>query len=384
MDVREYVHHTMEDPSFSLGAFAVCMLINGLIVLSCAAFVAETLPAWEKMSFWWYAEYFFVAIFTVELFIRYWAFPGTTEEFVSDPLNIIDVLAVAPFYVVLATDLSLHETRFLRVVRLVRIFKIGRYYAPLMLILTTFVRASGALLLCLFFIVSGLVFFSSILWYLERGVWDVERGCYVRQLCTSADRGVLDGDRGCFVYTDPRCSPFRSIPAAAWWAITTMTTVGYGDTYPVTPGGRVVAGVAMIAGIICVALPTTILAVEFADKYAKLMEARRNAEELRVSETLDLHELEIFDDFNKLSTIQKRMDELLPRMEYLVANQTVKLGERSHASGVTTPGSVTTQAADAIIADAYEVLCKVGGRAQKSLKDYRETVQHFIPKFCPM
>lgn len=386
MSCQEYVHSTLEDPTFSFGAFGLCMFINSLIFLSCVSFVAETLPAWENMPLWWYAEYFFVAIFSLELIVRFWAFPGKKSEFCSDPLNIIDLLAVAPFYIVLATDMTLQETRFLRVIRLVRIFKIGRYYAPLMLILTTFVRASGALLLCLFFIASGLVFFSSILWYLERGELDPARGCYVRQLCTSADRGVWDGGRGCFVFTDPVCSPFQSIPTAFWWAITTMTTVGYGDTFPVTAWGRVAAGMAMIAGIICVALPTTILAVEFADKYAKLMEERKNAEDLKMQTSLEDHELEIFNHFKRFAEIQQRMDELVPRMEWLVANQAGSaLGDGSGSTpGMVTPGSVNTQAVDQIIGDSYEVVCKVGGRAKQSLKDYREAVKHFIPTFCPL
>jgi len=361
-------------PSGSNGT-AACM-INLLILLSCVCFVAETLPAWEHNPIWFYAESTFIIFFSAELLLRLWSFPGGFWQFWSDPLNVIDLLAVLPFYVILATGWSLHDTRFLRIVRLVRIFKIGRYYTPLMLILQTFVRAAGGLFLCFFFIAAGVVFFSSILWYLERGEWNTERECYVRDLCTTADRGVFDEKRGCFVYTDPVCSPFQSIPTAFWWAIATMTTVGYGDTYPVTPRGRMAAGVAMITGIVCVALPTTILAVEFADKYAKLMNEKQQAEEIRQSTLLEGEEMEIYEDFKKLAVMQKRLDEILPRLEFLVANQAAGSFEDEPIAAFPDMELMFT--------DAYEVVRKVGGRAQKNLRDYRESVQHFIPTFCPM
>lgn len=376
MSVREVVHHTFDDPSFSIAALVLSVVINGLIFLSCVCFVAETLPAWEHNPVWWYAEYTFILFFTFELVARLWSFPGTFWEFWSEPLNVIDLLAVLPFYMIYVTGWSLHDTRFLRIIRLVRIFKIGRYYTPLMLILQTFVRACGALFLCFFFIAAGVVFFSSILWYLERGEWNAERDCYVRDLCTTADRGVFDPARECFVYTDPVCSPFMSIPTAFWWAIATMTTVGYGDTYPVTPRGRMVGGVAMITGIVCVALPTTILAVEFADKYAKLMGDKQQAEDMRKATLLDGEELEIYDDFKTLADIQKRLDDMLPRLEFLVAN---KAAGSYHDEPVAAFPEV-----ELMFSDAYEVARKVGGRAQKSLRDYREAVQHFIPTFCPM
>jgi hypothetical protein len=379
MTLKEVVYHTFEDPTFSDSALLLSLVINVLIFLSCLCFVAETIPAWENYSIWWYGETVFVAFFSAELALRFWSFPGTTLEFVAEPLNCIDLISVVPFYILTFTSWTLQDTRILRIVRLVRIFKIGRYYTPLMLILETFVRSFGALFLCFFFIAAGVVFFSTMLWYLERGMWNDERECYVRQACTSADRGVWNDERECFVFTDPVCSPFQSIPTAFWWAVATMTTVGYGDAYPVTAKGRVVAGFAMIAGIVCVALPTTILAVEFADKYAKMMTERQQAEELRGTQLLGEEELAIYEDFKRIAAIQKRLDELVPRVGFLVS---------SHAGGVGLIEDVgrsdVSSETDQNVRDAYEVATKVGARSQRSLQEYREAVYHFIPTFCPM
>merc|ERR1719262_1479969 len=90
--------------------------------------------------------------------------------------------------------------------------------------------------------------FSTLMWVTERGTWNWSNQCYARP-----GEAFFNG-----------CSPFESVPLGFWWAITTMTTVGYGDTFPITGAGRVVAGCAMLAGIFCVALPTGILCTEFA------------------------------------------------------------------------------------------------------------------------
>merc|ERR1719201_1187200 len=76
----------------------------------------------------------------------------------------------------------------------------------------------------------------------------MDKGCYTRE---------LDGGK---------CSPYQSILLTLWWAITTMTTVGYGDTIPVSNAGRLVGGLAMLGGIIMLALPTTVFGAQFAEE----------------------------------------------------------------------------------------------------------------------
>merc|ERR1712151_205762 len=95
----------------------------------------------------------------------------------------------------------------------------------------------------------GVFVFASLIWYLERGSFDPNVGCFVR-------------------FGERMCSPFQSIPDCFYWAVTTMTTVGYGDMVPTTPGGRSVAVLAMIAGVMVIAMPVSILGANFKDTYA--------------------------------------------------------------------------------------------------------------------
>lgn len=390
MSVKEVVHNTFEDPAFSDLATFICVVINLLIIGSVVCFVSETLPQWEHLEFWFYAEWGFILCFTMELFIRLWAYPGTTKEFVLEPLNMIDLLAIVPFYLLILTGVSMTDTRFLRVVRLVRILKLGRYYAPMLLIVTTFVRSLSTLVLCLFFIVAGVIFFASILWYLERGDWNDHRGCYVRHVCSSANRGPWDEAEGCHMFTDLVCSPFQSIPVAFWWGITTMTTVGYGDTYPVTNFGRLVGSVTMVTGILCIALPTTILAVEFADKYQGFLEEQRRIEQTRMSVQFSKDELLIYNDMKRLFAVQKRLQYVLPRVEFLIAHKSVgTLSSFDEDTKVPRKDAEDLQKRseeenECDLADAYEVAGRAGNRVKRSLKDFQETIQHFVPTFAPI
>jgi len=374
---KEYVHNFMDDPRFSPSAGAFSVLINVLIALSAVSFVAETLPAVEHMPLWWYLETIFISIFSVELALRYWSYPLTTKDFFSDAMNFIDLLSILPFYILLFFGWAIVDTRILRIIRLVRIFKFGRYYEPLMLIVNTFAGSIFSLALCVFFMAVGIIFFATLLWFIERGMWNIELACYQRDLCTSPERGVWQDPRGCFVFVDSGCSPYQSIPAAFYWAITTMTTVGYGDTYPVTPLGRFVAGLAMVSGILCVALPTTILAVEFADKYQIMNEQKKMSEQARYASTLNSEEQEFFSDIKALGKLHRRLDVCVPRLAILVATLSVAKADERHSA----LSQLSEDGFDRQVQDAHEALSRLGNRAIFSIKEYRGRISHYVPEF---
>merc|ERR1719159_159088 len=124
-------------------------------------------------------------------------------------------------------------------------------------------------------------------------------GCYVRL----GDRaGVLAG----------LCSPFQSIPEASWWAITTMTTVGYGDTYPITNWGRFIGGLTMIIGILCVALPTTVLGVQFSDAFAAVTEEKAISDLKEKFPEREQVTLELKAGVAHLEELQSKLATLLP------------------------------------------------------------------------
>lgn len=262
---RYRVYLIFEEPTSSLLALLVNGFLTACILGSMLVFAIESIPSQEVyQSVWWDLEIFFVSIFIAEYLLRFWSRRTGWLVFVTRPMNIIDLLSVLPFFLeitVLYTGGYL-DMRFLRAVRLLRLFKFGRHSTQLQLIVGGLRKSIWPLALVFLMLSLALIMFGTAMYMVERGTWSNAKKCYVR--------------------TDNKCSPFESIPQTFWWGIATLTTVGYGDVYPITVGGRLVAGLAMIAGIICVALPTTVLGVQFSEAYADLraqmeMDALRNA-----------------------------------------------------------------------------------------------------------
>lgn len=251
------VYHTLTESWYSKTAAAVGLFLCICIALSTIAFILETVPEYERAPGWgayfFYAECFFVVIFTIEIILKFWSTPQTTKEFFKDVLNVIDVLSILPFYIEMLIVLFVGsqvfklDLRLLRAFRLMRMLKMGRFSGELQLLADGLIRARVSFALLCGTLVLGTVMFSTIMWITERGTWNSTLQCYSRP-----GEVFFNG-----------CSPFESVPLGFWWAITTMTTVGYGDAFPITPVGRCIAGVAMLAGIFCVALPTGILCTEF-------------------------------------------------------------------------------------------------------------------------
>ena len=227
------------------------VMIMGLVLGNVVAVVLESVPsigrayhdlfiAFEKVS---------VAAFSAEFLLRFWSVAddashgdhalGRRLRYLGSPMAIVDVLAIAPFYLsaFFAVDL-----RFLRVLRLLRIVKLTRYSAAL-----------GRL----------------------SEVYRLQRTALTASFFVMAVAIVLSAS---FVYVaENRAQPdaFGSIPAAMWWAVCTLTTVGYGDVTPITPLGKILASAIQMVGIAMVALPTSL----FASGFAHIM--NRNEETLK-------------------------------------------------------------------------------------------------------
>lgn len=242
--LRRRVHELL-DYGFDLspaGAAAHYGLM-ALVFISVAAGVVSTVP---QVSAQWSGplqaiEAFALFVFALEYALRFWSAPEHTLyaelhpwrarlSFALEPMSILDLVTLAPLLasVFVESDLSV----FL-MLRLLRYFKLARYspgMRSLALALQTERRALGASLLLLI----GLVILSaSVMHVLER---------------------------------DAQPDKFGSVPEAMWWAIVTLTTVGYGDVTPVTAAGRLVAGVTMVMGMIMLALPVGIVATAFSQE----------------------------------------------------------------------------------------------------------------------
>jgi voltage-gated potassium channel len=183
-------------------------------------------------------EYFSVVFFTIEYFARLWVCVENEKykhpfwgrlRYIFSWGALIDLLAIMPFYLSnFTSDTGL--IRILRLFRIFRLFKFSRYVHALKVIEGVFREKREELILSFVFFLFMLLISSSTMYYIEN----------------SAQPKV-----------------FSSIPATLWWGVTTITSVGYGDTYPVTPLGKLLGGFVAVAGVAMFALPTGIFVSGF-------------------------------------------------------------------------------------------------------------------------
>eukprot|EP00326_Haptolina_ericina_P009779 CAMPEP_0181209036 /NCGR_PEP_ID=MMETSP1096-20121128/22443_1 /TAXON_ID=156174 ORGANISM="Chrysochromulina ericina, Strain CCMP281" /NCGR_SAMPLE_ID=MMETSP1096 /ASSEMBLY_ACC=CAM_ASM_000453 /LENGTH=297 /DNA_ID=CAMNT_0023300153 /DNA_START=373 /DNA_END=1266 /DNA_ORIENTATION=+ len=173
-------------------------------------------------------------------------------------MNIIDFIAILPFLVEVTLYLvavvfhptgvdtvAFNALRIARLFRLVRLLKLAKYSSDLQLVTETLVRSKASLQTLGFLLAMNIIIFSCLMFEIEQGEWDADAGARLR--------------------SDGEVSPFKSIPHTFWWGIVTMTTVGYGDLFPVEPMGKIVGALAMVMGILVVALPITIIGTNYAE-----------------------------------------------------------------------------------------------------------------------
>ena len=171
-------------------------------------------------------------------------------------MNIIDLLAILPYFITLGTELaddksdqdhqgrasnqamSLAVLRVIRLVRVFRIFKLSRHSKGLQILGQTIKASMRELGLLIFFLFICVVLFSSAVYFAE----------------------------------NPEASQFSSIPDAFWWAVVTMTTVGYGDMLPKSAWGKLVGSLCAIAGVLTIALPVPVIVSNFNYFYNREME----------------------------------------------------------------------------------------------------------------
>ena len=222
--MKEYIKSIVElnDNRLSrLFAFS----IQVLIVLSIITFSVETIPDLKPQTrdILQSIELVSVIVFTIEYVLRIYV-ADKKLKFIFSFFGIIDLLAILPFY--LSFGIDLRSLRALRFVRLFRLFKLVRYNKALKHFAKAIRIAKEEIMLFLF-ITLILIYLSAV------GIYYFEH--------------------------DAQPEHFSSIFDSLWWAIITLTTVGYGDVYPITIGGRVFTFFILMIGLGIVAIPTGIL-----------------------------------------------------------------------------------------------------------------------------
>jgi voltage-gated potassium channel len=225
------------------------LALVGLILANVAAIILQSMPALDAAFHPWFRAFEAVSIvvFTLEYGLRSWSSVenprrtghsalATRLRYATTPMALVDLIAILPFYLSFVFPVDL---RFMRVFRLFLVLKLTRYQASMALlaaVLRNEARPIGAAL----FVLTVLLIVVSSFAYLAEG------------------------------HAQP--DAFGSIPAAMYWAIVTMTTVGYGDVVPITPWGKLLSGIIGLIGVGMVALPAGLLASGFSQQ---LHERRR-------------------------------------------------------------------------------------------------------------
>lgn len=215
-----------------------------LIIANVIAVSLESVDSLEAM----YADYFLIfenistVIFSVEYILRLWSNGirsnskyqtplGRRLEYVFSFNGLIDLFAVLPS--ILSFFVGNLDLRWLRVVRLLRLFKISNYSSALEDLLSAVYQERQSFMAAVYIFTIALFMASALMYLVEQ---------------------------------DAQPDKFSSIPESMWWALITLTTVGYGDVSPITPLGKIIGAITALMGVSTVALLTGILANAFANQ----------------------------------------------------------------------------------------------------------------------
>jgi voltage-gated potassium channel len=217
--------------------------IVALIILNVLGIILETVPGIRAGYHRWLngLEVFTIAVFTIEYVLRLWTAvempylkrmtPLKARLYhAKSPALIIDLLAIAPFYLQHLLPL---ELGILRMLRLLRLLKLSRYSPAMHTLIRVLQNERKALIGACLLLMLAILFTATLMYHLESAA---------------------------------QPDTFGSIPQSMWWAITTLTTVGYGDAVPVTPFGRLLGGLTMVLGLCILALPVAIISTGFAQE----------------------------------------------------------------------------------------------------------------------
>uniref|UniRef100_A0A669BJG1 Potassium voltage-gated channel, Shaw-related subfamily, member 3a n=2 Tax=Oreochromis TaxID=8139 RepID=A0A669BJG1_ORENI len=201
-----------------------------------------------------YVEGVCVIWFTIEVMARVIFCPDKAEFFRS-ALNIIDFVAIVPFYLEVALSGLSSKTakdvlsflRVVRFVRILRIFKLTRHFVGLRVLGHTLRASTNEFLLLIIFLALGVLIFATMIYYAER-------------------IGADPDDPTAAAHTN-----FKNIPIGFWWAVVTMTTLGYGDMYPETWSGMLVGALCALAGVLTIAMPVPVIVNNFGMYYSLAM-----------------------------------------------------------------------------------------------------------------
>jgi len=252
--IKKLIFETLE---ISHTASLISQIVSISIILLIIANVIAVILSSDKYLNEQYGNFFSdfetasVLIFTLEFILRIWTCTVSERykkpvagriKYILTPLSVIDLLAILPFYLPMVVTLDLRFLRALRLFRIFRLFKIARYTKALKSFSYVLVNQREKLLTTLFVLTILIVVSASLLYIVEN---------------------------------EAQPEVFSSIPHAMWWAVVSLTTVGYGDMYPITTLGKIISSVIMVLSIGLFAIPAGIIASGFTQEEIKEDESKK-------------------------------------------------------------------------------------------------------------
>ncbi|XP_070698421.1 delayed-rectifier potassium channel regulatory subunit KCNS3-like [Pempheris klunzingeri] len=254
-DLRRKIWIRLENPGHSTSAKVLAVASLSLVIISIVAMCIHSMPAVHEVDLseketedpvLAFFESLCVLCFSVEFLLRLAVAPSV-KKFLCSPLNIIDLLSIMPFYVTLACDIMEEGentelenvgkvVQILRLMRVFRILKLARHSAGLRSLGATLRHSSHEIGQLVLFLSVGISMFSVLIYFVEK---------------------------------ESEESELQTIPIGWWWATISMTTVGYGDTFPVTLAGKLIGTVCIVCGLLIVALPITNIFNKFSKFYER-------------------------------------------------------------------------------------------------------------------
>ncbi len=251
--LRRTVYSVLDEDFTDRASRRVNVILIGAIALSIALIVLSSVQSVDAVASVYFesANLALVILFAIEYVLRVWT---CTEDqryshpvwgrlrFMVSPMMIVDFLAIAPAYIV-GLGVDLRSIRIIRALRLLRVLKLVRYVSAVTILREVVYSKRHQLGVSLAFVAFLLLLTSSLMYEVEH---------------------------------EAQPDAFSSIPATMWWAVASLTTVGYGDIYPITPFGKLLASVTAILGVGLIALPTGILASGFSERAFVSQENKHN------------------------------------------------------------------------------------------------------------
>ncbi|WBX76492.1 ion transporter [Tenacibaculum ovolyticum] len=222
--------------------------ISWLIIINMIAIILESYKGINTSYFLYFniLEIFSIIVFSIEYLLRIWIsdliYPDISPtrarvKYITSFMGVVDLISILPFFLPYFIKIDLRILRTLRLFRLLRLLKLNRYFKSLSVIKNVIVKTKSEILVTVFMVFILLILASTLMYNIEKNA---------------------------------QPEAFQNIGQAMWWAVATLTTVGYGDIYPITGLGKILSAFIALLGIGIVALPTGIISSAYIEEIREL------------------------------------------------------------------------------------------------------------------